>query len=393
MKKLEEIEFFEGLIQSTENELIQKAVANGRIPLGYNCYMVPRPLLSVGKAFPYRIFAPEVQSTEIADYYMSSVLCSCSRSVLETGLNGGYDFLDGMIWANSCQHSTKCGQHFEMKKINSDKEKFFVEFIEAPRKTDIQDLNLYVKGLKKAAAKISEKYGIDMSIEALRQSIIKHNEFNSMLKEISDLRKDEHPKITGSEFHKVMAATMVTPNDMLKEPIKKLQKSLDEREGLSNYRARIMVVGPFLDNPRFVELIEEQGALVVADRYCFGSQPGLEPIPVEGNPYFNLANYYFNTCECPRMINNSQMRLDKLMERISEFNIDGVVIETVKFCDMWGYELLTMEKGLRSAGIPVVKIEREYTNASEGQFRTRIQAFIESIESKRISKQISKGVI
>ena len=36
-----------------------------------------------------------------------------------------------------------------------------------------------------------------------------------------------------------------------------------------------MVVGGHLHDPEFIRLIESQGGLVVADRFCTGSIPGL----------------------------------------------------------------------------------------------------------------------
>jgi len=386
MKKLDEILLFERLLETTKNELIEQAIQEGKVPIGYNCYVVPRPLLSVGKAFPVRLRAPGISTTEIADYYMTSMLCSCSRSILEAAINGDFDFLGGLVFANSCQHSTRCGQYFTMKGINSDKENFFSYILEAPRKDVDRLIESFVKYLKKVAELISEKYKINMSDEALTKAIHQQNEFNLLLQEISDMRKDVAPKITGSEFHKMMLATQVAPNDLLEEPIKQLRNNLKKRKGISDYRARLMVVGPNLDNPSYIELIEDQGAVVVADRFCFGSLPGLEIISENGDPYENLARHYLKTCECPRMIDMAQTRLDKIIERVKEFKVDGVVIETIKFCDMWGYETLILEEGLKKAGIPIVKIEREYSFSNEGQFRTRIQAFIESIESKRLSK-------
>ena len=390
MNSLETIAYFEQLLQVSGNELIEKAVAQGRVPLGYNCYMVPRPLLSAGRAFPVRLSAPGIRNTELADYHLSSVLCSYSRSVTETALSGGYHFLGGLVFANSCQHCTRCGHYFQMKNINRDMDNFFVRIAEAPRKPADNEVEYFISDLKKTAALIADKYGIDMSDGEITKSIRKHNEFNGMLRQISDLRKEDHPGITGSEFHKLMIAAQVAPNDLLADDIKKLQARLSDRDGINEYRARLMVVGPNLDNPLYVGLIEEQGALVVADRFCFGSLPGLEPIPEEGDPYHNMARHYLETCECPRMMNQSQARIDKLLQRVKEYRVDGIVIETIKFCDMWGYEILTMEKGLRAAGIPTVRIEREYALTGDGQFRTRIQAFIESIESKRLAGKLVK---
>ena len=42
----------------------------------------------------------------------------------------------------------------------------------------------------------------------------------------------------------------------------------------------------------------------------------------------------------------------------------------------------------RDFGIPVCSIEKEYINGASGQLRTRFQAFVESIEIKKIQEAI-----
>ena len=65
-------------------------------------------------------------------------------------------------------------------------------------------------------------------------------------------------------------------------------------------------------------------------------------------------------------------------------------METMKFCDLWGYEVLSVLDNIRDEGIPIVRIEREYPFTGEGQLRTRFQAFIELIENKRLAKSLSR---
>ena len=89
MSQLPEMRFFEELLDTPRNNLVEKAIAAGRVPLGYNCYLVPEPLLAMGPCVPVRLRAPEVNSTELADYYLSNVVCSYARTILETALDGG----------------------------------------------------------------------------------------------------------------------------------------------------------------------------------------------------------------------------------------------------------------------------------------------------------------
>ena len=67
------------------------------------------------------------------------------------------------------------------------------------------------------------------------------------------------------------------------------------------------------------------------------------------------------------------------MDTVKEYKIDGVVLEIIKFCDLWGVDAMPLVTALREKGIPILKLEREYRLGGEGQLRTRVQAFIESM--------------
>ena len=66
-----------------------------------------------------------------------------------------------------------------------------------------------------------------------------------------------------------------------------------------------------------------------------------------------------------------------------------MIVENMKFCEYWGYERAQAAQWMREGfevpePIPVCQIEKDYTNAATGQLRTRFQAFVESLEIKRI---------
>ena len=386
---LAEIKFFEDLLDTPQNSLVQKAIAEGRIPIGYTCNITPEPLLMVENAFPVRLRAPGVKNATQATYYMNLTICSYARSVLETLLNGKYDFLRSVIGGGACTHINRCGQHIgiiDAFKQRIDNGEFIFHVLDSPRKVCEGTLELFVKDMKDAAGKLSKSLGLEYSDASLRKEIQQLNQFKSLLKRLSDFRKGAEPKITGSEFHKVMVACQVAPKDMLFEPLEALIKALEKREPVTGYRARVMITGTVFDDPAFTELIEAQGALVVADRYCFGSLSGLDQIPEEGDPWENLAKHYAETCECPRMMENFEKRYQQRLDYRKEFDVEGIIIQTLKFCDLWAYEVPMNLDRLHAEKIPVVKIEHEYQLNGEGQIKTRVQAFVESIENKRLVK-------
>ena len=70
LKDLKHLIYFENLLQDAQNELVTKAIEEGRHALGYNCFYVPEPLLNLPGCFSSRLRAPRCTSTDLANYYM-----------------------------------------------------------------------------------------------------------------------------------------------------------------------------------------------------------------------------------------------------------------------------------------------------------------------------------
>jgi len=69
-----------------------------------------------------------------------------------------------------------------------------------------------------------------------------------------------------------------------------------------------------------------------------------------------------------------------------EYNAEGIIYQQIKFCDPWAYERLLGSTMLREEyNYPVLSVDRPYNiSSSVGQMRTRVQAFVESIEIKKL---------
>ena len=69
MKDLKHLIWFEDLLQQANNELVQRAAAEGQLALGYNCYYIPEVLLNLPGCFSSRLRAPNSGTAENATYY------------------------------------------------------------------------------------------------------------------------------------------------------------------------------------------------------------------------------------------------------------------------------------------------------------------------------------
>ena len=393
MKDLKHLIYFENLLQNANNELIRQAQAEGRICVGYTCENVPEPLLNLPGVFSARLRAPNTGSTEIGTYYLTNFLCEYSRSLLERAVEGGYNFLDAMVTPDGCTMMNRCVENMELLgAVAADKEKFFYEYMEIPMKSDDNGLNLYVLQCRNhILTPLHERYGIDVSDAAIRQAVADHNRICSLIRAIGEYRKGPRPAITGYEFHVLTLATYVAPKDLLIEKLEETLAELRTREPMEEreIRARVLVVGSEVDDTDFIKLVEDAGAYVCADRFCYGSLPGRDPIVLseDEDALTQICCAYMQRCQCPRMMDTPTMdgRRVYVDALAAEYGADGIIYQQMKFCDPWAYERMLGSHILHTEyGRPVLSVDRPYTIGSSGQMRTRVQAFVESIEIKKI---------
>lgn len=398
MKDLKHLIYFEDLLENADNELVKQAQAEGRLAIGYTCYHMPEVLLNIGNCFSVRMRAPRTGSVDIATYYMSNYTCEFSRSLLERAIEGGYQFLDGIAGVDACSAMNRCYEHIELLKCN-EKEKFFVTHCDIPYKVEDYHVEHLVIQMKQHLFGALEKnYGVDTSDAAIREAVKLHNEVCSIITEIGNYRKLDNPPITGYEFHILNLVSYCCPKYLIIDKLRETLEEIRERKPDAKpwYRARVAIVGSEIDDPSLTKLIEESGAMVVADRYCYGSLPGREVIELNDTEdvLTQVCRHYMMTSECARYMSEEKVRQrrDTADHIAREFRADGLIYEQIKFCDFWAFERTLAGHILREEyGWPVLSIDRPYNARSSGQLRTRFQAFVEALEIKRIQQKEGKN--
>ena len=395
MRDLKNVIFFDDLLQESYNALGRQAKEEGKYALGYTCYFMPEVLLDLPGCFSVRLRAPRCTSPDMATYYMSSRVCHYARSLLERALEGGYNFIDAQLGTETCAGTCRFQEHLAELPDLIQNENFFVSFTDVPFKKNENSIEHFAATLQKHVLdELHEHFGIDTSDEALRATIEAHNEICDIITQIGEFRKLDNPTITGTEFHIINLVSMVCPKYLILPYLRETLEDLKTREADAkpNYRVKVVLAGSENDDPDFTKLIESCGALVVADRYCYGSLPGREKIEIrKGETALRaVARHYLETSVCPRSMEQSAMRQRKkyIADVAKEYKADGVIVESNKFCEYWSYERVADTIILpRDFGLPVCSIEKEYINSASGQLRTRFQAFVESLEIKKIQEK------
>ncbi len=384
MRDLKHLIYFENLLQEANNDLVKQEKSDGKLALGYTCYFMPEVLLDLPGCFSVRLRAPRCTSPDMATYYMSSRTCHYGRSLLERALEGGFNFLDAQLATETCTVTCRFQEHLQRMDIIQN-ERFKCEFMDVPFKKTENSIDHYEAQIKAHVLDfLHDNYGVDTSDEALRQTIESHNELCRIMQAIGDYRKLDVPTITGYEYHVINLVTLACPKYLI---IDKLRETLEE------LKTREPDARP--QYPDFTKLIESCGALVVADRYCYGGMESRLPIEIrEGEtPLRAIARHYLLTSQCTRFMEQHEMRQRKqhIADLAKAYKADGIIVASNKFCEYWSYERVIDTVVLqRDFGYPVCSIEKEYINAASGQLRTRFQAFIESVEIKKIQEGVKR---
>ena len=394
MKDLKHLIYFESLLENADNELVRKAQEDGGLAMGYTCFHIPEVLLNVDNCFSVRLRAPNTGSIDIATYYMSNYTCEFARALLERAIEGGFQFLDALIGVDACSMMNRSMEHFEILQVN-DKPNFFVTHTDMPYKITDYTLDSYIRQMRlRVLDRMTEVFGVDTSDAAIRKAVEEHNEVCRIISEISEMRKADNPVITGYEFHVLNLVTYCCPKALilpyLRETLAELKTRKPDKK--SPFRARVAIVGSEIDDPSLTKLIEGCGALVVSDRYCFGSAPGREVIELteDEDALTQICRHYMEVSECARYISDEKvLQRRQTADRLAkEFKAEGIIYEQMKYCDYWGFERALVSHVMHDEyGWPVLSIDRLYNNGNSGQLRTRVQAFVESLEIKRIHKE------
>ena len=393
MKDLKHLIYFEKLLEDANNDLVRQAKAEGKIALGYTCFHMPEVLLNLDNCFSVRLRAPNTGSMEVATYYMCNGSCEYSRALLERAMEGNYKFLDAICGVDLCEAMNRCMENMELLHIeNENNDKFFYTNTDVAYSDDEDSVVHTVEQLqRKVLNKLHENYGVDISDDALRKAVERHNEICRLITEIGEYRKLENPPITGYEFHVLTLASYTCPKyliiDKLRETLEEIKTRVPDEK--KKYRIRVVVVGSEIDDPDLIKLMEENGALVVADRFCYGSFPGRQEIILnDEEPILKqICRQYLQKTECPRHCapHRVKHRYDFVNQLVHDFHADGVIYEQMKFCTYWSYERTLASYVMNEEyKIPTLSIDRPYRARSSGQLRTRIQAFVENVEIKKI---------
>lgn len=367
---------------NVENRSIKGWKDKGKKVVGYTCSFVPAEILYAADILPVRLRGIETESMEIGDAYFGPYICSYPKCILQSAGTGMFSFLDGAIVTTGCDAMRRLDDCW--RKAGEDHEGVipsFFFFIGIPHKVEPYSIEWFVDEMKRLITGVEEHFDVKITDDKLKSAIHEYNKGRRLLSKLEDFRAGDDVLLSGEDaFAVAIAGTVMPPkeyNRLLEELVSEMRK---REESLSVGKKRLMVIGSVSDDISLIRLIENSGAIVVAENLCFGLRHARDEVSEKGDPVDSLVERYLSESLCPRMYGYYKHRFAILKERIEKARVDGVIMQHIRFCDLHGSENSLMERDLEALGIPCLRIEREYGPLVDtGRIKMRLEAFLERI--------------
>ena len=377
----------------TREKEIRTAKQEGKKVIGYMCLHAPIELILAADAIPVRVNSGWYDASKLGDRIVPVEVCPMVRSTIGAkmiALSPYLELSDALISVLTCDGMTKLGE------ILSDYKPVWAMTI--PRvKDSTQSIRLWNEEIKAVKAQIEALTGNKIKGKQLKSAIERTQKATKAFRRLQELRKGP-PVIMGRDVMLVNQTYMWDNIDRWTEKTEALCDELEKRVSQKNWACppdtpRVMITGtPMIwpDNWKVPTLVEEANpqGILVADELCSSERILYDPVGVDEwsmNDMLNAIGERYlmaSTCPCFTSEDGNEDRINWLLTKIKEWNIQGVIYYVVRGCMLYAMEYTRVKKVLDGKNIPVYYLDTEYTREDVGQMKTRVEAFLEMLSAR-----------
>jgi len=364
---------FRGWIDNRHEYAKEWKERTNRKIIGYFCTYVPEEILYAANMLPVRVLGSHEPPT-VTEPYIFAMFCHLCRDCLAQGLKGRFNYIDGITEGQSCLHLR---QTFNAWRLHIPTP--FAYYIHVPHGIQNRHAVPYLtQELAKFKKALEDWTGKKITNEDLDKGIRIMNRNRELMRKVYEYRKLDNPKITGLEAMEMVLSSQMIDKQEHSKLLEKLLEELPNRKLTRSPGIRLMIIGSEDDDRVFMENVEALGATFVVDEHCTGSRYLWDNVAPNEDRLFAIATRYVNRIPCPSKDWPEFTRIEHALKLAKDFNVQGALVIQNKFCDPHGIEIPPLREALNQVGVQTYPLEFDVT-VPWGQFRTRVEAFLETL--------------
>lgn len=368
-------EFLENRHEHLRNEIED---ADDTPAIGYMYDYVPREIIEAAGCIPVKVspYESDVTLQATREHIQTSFTCGFVNATFEEILQEKFDFLNGLITGHACTPLQRMHEQIAYLSLFD-----FMHYVKAPTKLDSTEF--YAEELKRLSNSLENHLGSTINPIKITDAIEQSEEVLNLLDELYEFRTTNPPKLSGREAFQAAFAVQLLPAKSSQELLRILLQATQDRSRTFDGE-RVFVTGCSTYRTDLIQLIENQGAVVIADdsqeggrllaRPREGPEPGLNQ---PDDPYKRLARTYLGKPGGSYKADFDR-RLTFIENQLDKHNIDSVITLTPKFCDPYMLRIESIRDLVESTGRNFLALNHEHSLSDEGQLRLRVQSFLEN---------------
>ncbi len=358
----------------------------GRRIVGILCEYTPRELIMAAGGVPVCLCGGSSKTIPAAEEHLPANLCPLIKSTFGYHVEHSNPFLE---MADLVVGETTCDGKKKMYELLAESRPVYV--LELPQKPDDPDaLDHWFRELVKLRRFLEDRFAVTVTEAGLREAIRSMNLERALRRELAGLMAAACPPLTGRQLLNLKSSISALPAD-LDQYAKALAFYRQKRPacGMAS-RVRVLMTGvPMVRGAeRVLDIIEDNGGLVVAMENCTGLKPLLEDVDENApDPLRALTEKYFHL-PCSVMTRNDR-RLENLRQLAEMYRPECVVELIWQACITYDVESYRVRRLVeKEFGLPYLRIETDYSPSDSARIAVRVEALFETIRAERTGEAL-----
>ncbi len=343
--------------------------------IGYFCTYVPEEILYAANILPVRILGSH-EPQDVTEPHIFAMFCPFCRDCLAQGLKGRFDYLDGIMIAQSCLHIRQAYTSWDLH-IPTDYSYYLPHPMHVQSPQAIPYLREELIRFKESLEKWT---GQPITDEDLKRGIELMNANRRLMEQVYELRKKSNPPLTGLEAMYMVVSSQMTEKNEHNHELESLLQKLSTRD-IGGHGERLMIIGSEDDDTEFIMMVEGLNATFVTDDHCTGTRYFQLEVNPSGDLMTAIAERYVKRVPCPSKDWPERTRLDHILRLAKDYDVQGAILIQQKFCDPHELDTPMIKQKLEELGLATLFLEFDVT-VPIGQFKTRVEAFLEILREE-----------
>jgi len=382
------MKYFDHVVSEIHGRRIQELLerkSRGDPIIGTFCLYVPEEIILAAGGVSVGLCAGAEIGTAQAERVLPRNTCALIKSFVGfklAKLCPYFEACDLVIGETTCDGKKKAYEIF------GEFQDLFV--IEVPHTKTGESRALWRSEIDRLAGKVEALSGREVSADSLREAVRIVNAKRRALHRLNATRRANPAPISGRDALLINQIQFYDDPARFTEKLNILCDEIEARaargEGVEPADApRILISGCPMAAPNWKvpAIVEKSGAVIVGEESCVGER-GTRNLVDEGGCTCDeildrIADRYIEI-DCACFTPNAE-RIEHILEMARAYEADGVIEYIIQFCTPYAMESYGIERALARAGMPMLKIETDYSAEDAAQLTTRVQAFLEVLRS------------